>query len=104
MALTCTIGNRTNVFTISRSNFKSIIWEIFSDKFVGETSFTYDLQVKVVGPQLSDDPVNFGTPTPVAVPLPTGRLKYLSPFVLQLPPVPPDKKDTIERFIAAGNS
>src|SRR5262249_46466846 len=59
MTLTCTIGARKNVFTITKDNFKNVIWEIFSDKFIAATSFTYDLQVEVVGPNFTDDPVRF---------------------------------------------
>jgi hypothetical protein len=102
MTLTCTIADRKNVFTITKDNSKNVIWEIFSDKFVAATSFTYDLQVEVVGPNSTDDPVKFGTPSPIVVPLPTGRVKYISPLILPLPPIPPDKIDTINRFIRAG--
>ena len=91
-----------NVLTITKTNFTNVIWEIFSDKFIAATSFTYDLQVEVVGPNFTDDPVKFGTPSPIVVPLPTGRVKYISPLILPLPPIPPDKIDTINRFIRAG--
>jgi hypothetical protein len=102
MTLTCTIGARKNVLTITKTNFTNVIWEIFSDKFIAATSFTYDLQVEVVGPNFTDDPVKFGTPSPIVVPLPTGRVKYISPLILPLPPIPPDKIDTINRFVRGG--
>jgi hypothetical protein len=102
MTLTCTIGDRQNVFTITKDNFKKVIWEIYSDKFIAATSFTYDLQVEVVGPNSTDDPVKFGTPSPIVVPLPAGTVKFISPPILPLPPMPPDKIDTINRFIRGG--
>ena len=102
MTLTCTIGDRKNVLTITKDNFKNVIWEIFSDKFMAATSFTYDLQVEVVGPNSTDDPVRFGTPSPIVAPLPPGRVKFIGALVLPLPPIPPDKIDTIKRYIRAG--
>jgi len=102
MTLTCKIGSRKDTITITSANQKNVLWEIFSDKYINETFFTYDLQVEVVGPNFTDDPVSFGTPTPISVPLPSGRVKYISPFVLPLPPIPVDKKETIERYIRAG--
>jgi hypothetical protein len=99
MTLTCAIGERRDTLNINKSNYKNVIWEIFSDKYLDETSFTYDLQVEVVGPNFTDPPVNFGTPNPVRVDLPTGRLKYISPLKLPLPPIPPDKVDTVNKYI-----
>ena len=99
MTLTCAIGERRDTLNINKSNYKNVIWEIFSDKYLDEASFTYDLQVEVVGPNFTDPPVNWGTPNPVRVDLPTGRLKYISPLKLPLPPIPPDKVDTINNYI-----
>jgi hypothetical protein len=100
MTLTCSIGSRRNIFTIKRGNSKDILWEIFSDKFVDATSFSYDLQIEVVGPNFDDEAIKWGTAAPIDVALPLGRFKYISPCIIPLPAVPPDKKDTIERFIA----
>jgi hypothetical protein len=102
LTLTCTIGGRKNVFTITKDNQKNVLWEIFSDKLTAMTSFTYDLQVEVVGPNFTDDPIKFGTTAPIEVPLPSGRVKYISPLLLPLPPIPPDKVDAINRFVRAG--
>jgi hypothetical protein len=102
MTLTCTIGGRKNVLTITKHNYRNIVWEIFSDKFTSATSFTYDLQVEVVGSDFNDVPVKFGTPAPVEVPLPSGSSKVICPFLLRLPPIPPEKVDTINRFLNEG--
>jgi hypothetical protein len=103
MTLTCAIADRKDTLTITKSNQKNLIWEIFSDKYFNETSFTYDLQVEVVGPNFTDPPVEWGTPTPVKQDFPTGRIKYISPLKLPLPPIPPDKVDLINSYVKAGN-
>ncbi|MGW2288569.1 hypothetical protein [Streptomyces phaeochromogenes] len=100
LTLTCRIGSRTDTLTITRQNQKNALWEIYSDKFVRENSFTYSLQVEVTGPDFTDDPVIWGTAAPVTVPLPSGRLKYLNPFKLALPPVPAAQVATVNRYIA----
>jgi hypothetical protein len=99
VTLTCKIGARTDQFNITKANQKNVIWEIFSDKFVNETSFTYELEVTVVGPNFTDTPVVYRTPQPVKISLPTGRIKYVNPIKLLLPPPPADQKTTIDNFI-----
>jgi hypothetical protein len=101
MTLACMIGGRRDVFTISRENFRNVVWEIFSDKYIEQTCFKYELSVTVAGPCFDDEPIRWGTSAPVEVALPPGRVKYLSRVVLPLPPVPPEKKDEIDRFIHA---
>ena len=76
MTLTCKIGNRTDTFKITKTNYKNVIWEIFSDKYFNETSFTYDLQVEVAGPNFMDEPVRWGTSTSVRVDLAPGGFKW----------------------------
>jgi hypothetical protein len=83
--LTCTIGARTDSFTITKDNQKNIIWEIFSDKYLAATSFQYSLQVTVSGPSFTDPPVQYQTTSPVTVPLPPGRIKYLGTKLIALP-------------------
>ncbi|WP_046867587.1 hypothetical protein [Microvirga massiliensis] len=97
--LTCKFGGRTDTFNITKANQKNVIWEVFSDKYVGETEFSYDLLVSVVGPNFTDEPINWGTPEPIKVPLPTGRLKYINPFKLSIPPIPAEKRDQINDYI-----
>ena len=101
MTLTCNIGNRKDTITITKQNQKNVLWEIFSDKYLQQDSFTYDLQVEVAGPGFTDPPVQWGTTSPVKVSLPSGRVKYISPLKLALPDIPPEKVDTINQYIKA---
>src|SRR4029077_10732940 len=50
VTLTCTLGSRTDTLTFTKDNQKNVIWEIFSDKFVDVTHFTYELPVEVAPP------------------------------------------------------
>lgn len=99
MTLTCAIGKRKDTITISKANYKNVLWEIFSDKYFNQTSFTYDLQIEVVGPNFTDEPVQWGTSTPVQVDLPTGPHKYIKPLKLPLPPIPQDKVEIVNNYI-----
>jgi hypothetical protein len=85
ITLTMTIGNRTDTLTITRANQKNILWEIFSDKYMKETQFTYTVQVEVAGPGFTDLPVQYQSAKPVTVPLAAGRIKYVNPLKLSLP-------------------
>ena len=96
--LTCKLGGRTDTLTVTRQNQKNIIWEIFSDKYLKQNSFQYQVQVEVVGPNFTDDPVQYQS-SPVTVSLPTGRVKYLNPLKVVLPPAPPEKVMTINNYI-----
>lgn len=101
VTLRCTIAGRTDTFTFTAANQKDVIWEIFSDKFFGETSFSYELEVGVSGGGFTDDPVSWKSDAPVTVPLPEGRLKYVNPLKLVLPKIPADQRDTVNGYIAA---
>jgi hypothetical protein len=85
ITLTTTIGRRTDTLTITKANQKNILWEIFSDKYLNETQFTYTVQVEVAGPGFTDAPVQYQTPKPVTVNLPAGRIKYVNPLKIVLP-------------------
>jgi hypothetical protein len=85
ITLAVTIGSRTDTLTITRANQKNILWEIFSDKYMKETQFTYTVQVEVAGPGFTDPPVQYQTAKPVTVALPAGRIKYINPLKLPLP-------------------
>ncbi|MDT0452065.1 hypothetical protein [Streptomyces hesseae] len=99
VTLTCTLGSRTDTLTINQANQNNVLWEIFSDKYKDETSFQYTVNVEVSGPSFTDDPVTWQSDGPVTVPLPTGRLKYVNPYTLKLPSVPPEKKGTVDTYI-----
>jgi hypothetical protein len=99
LTLTCTLGSRTDTLTITRANQKNILWEIFSDKYLNQTSFQYQLQVEVVGPNFTDPPVQYQNPQPTVVALPTGRTKYINPLKLVFPTPSPDQIATINDYI-----
>jgi hypothetical protein len=99
LTLRCKIGSRRDTFNITKANQNNIIWEIFSDKYINETSATWELEVTAVGPEFTDDDIVYKSPAPVPFDLPTGRIKYMASGRLHLPPTPPDKLDAINRYI-----
>ncbi|MGE5202831.1 MAG: hypothetical protein ACM3O6_12295, partial [Acidobacteriota bacterium] len=98
LSVICSIGSRTDTITITKGNQKNAIWEIFSDKYIGQTSFKYQIQAEVVGPNFTDPPVQWQSDT-ITAPLPTGRIKYINPFKLALPAPPDDQVQTINKYI-----
>lgn len=98
LSVICSIGSRTDTITITKGNQKNAIWEIFSDKYIGQTSFQYQIQAEVVGPNFTDPPVQWQSDT-ITAPLPTGRIKYINPFKLALPAPPDDQVQTINKYI-----
>jgi hypothetical protein len=99
LTVTLAIGDRQDTLTITKTNQKNILWELFSDKFFDAEEFTYSVQVEVVGPSFTDNPVSWQHAAPISVAVPKGRIKYLNPFKLVLPPVPPDQKATVDQYI-----
>lgn len=63
------------------------------------TSFTYSIKVEVTGPNFTDNPVVWEHAEPVQVDIPAGRIKYLNPVALSLPPCPPDEVATVNQYI-----
>jgi hypothetical protein len=98
LSVACTVGSRTDTITITKANQKNAIWELFSDKYIGETSFKYQVQVEVAGPSFTDPPVQWQSDT-ITAPLPTGRIKYINPFKLALPAPPAGQVQTINKYI-----
>ena len=99
LVINTTLGSRNDSITIVNTNQKSCIWEIFSDKYVGETSFQYTVQVTVQGPNFTDNPIVYQSPQPITVALPPGRVKYNPLLSLQLPDAPPDQVTAINTYI-----
>ncbi len=99
LVVNTTLGPRNDSITITSVNQKSAIWEIFSDKYVGQTSFQYTVQVTVQGPNFTDNPIVYQSPQPVTVPLSPGRVKYNPLLPLQLPQAPPDQIAAINQYI-----
>ena len=94
-----TLGARQDSITLTNANQKNTIWEIFSDKYVGETSFQYTVQVTVQGPNFTDNPIVYQSAKPITVALPPGRVKYLPLLNLQLPDAPANWVAAINRYI-----
>jgi hypothetical protein len=86
---------------VTKANLTNAIWEVFSDKYVQESEFTYTMTVEVDGPNFTDDPVIYSTPEPVRVPIPQGRIKSFTQLVAPLPSAPADKRDIINAFVKA---
>ena len=80
---------------------KNALWEVFSDKYFDVESFSYTVDVAVSGPDFTDDTITYSTAEPVTVKVPQGRLKYLNPLPIVLPPAPADKADTINGYVKA---
>jgi hypothetical protein len=100
VTITPTIGDRSGPpILVTRDNQKNILWEVFSDKYVDETQFSYTLDVEVTGPNFTDDPIRWSLPGPVIVQVPQGRLKYINPLHVLLPAPPQDKVATINDYI-----
>jgi hypothetical protein len=101
ITLTVTLGSRTDTLTIARANQADVLWEIFSDKYFAETSFSCSAQVEVSGPNFTDNPVTWQDAAPIVVAVPAGRVKYINPCIITLPPVPAAQLETVNQYIAA---
>ena len=99
LVVNTTLGSRKDSITITSTNQKSSIWEIFSDKYTDLTSFQYTVQVTVQGANFTDNPIVYQSAQPITVPLPPGRVKYLPMVSLQLPDPPANWVPAINRYI-----
>ena len=99
ITLNLKIGTYQQSLNISQANHKTAIFEVFSDKHFDETSFSYDVQAVAVGPNLTDEPIMWGTPAPIQVPVNQGRTKYIDHQIVTLPAPPPDKLAAINAYI-----
>jgi hypothetical protein len=86
---------------VTKANLTNAIWEVFSDKYVLESEFTYTMTVEVDGPNFTDDPVIYSTPEPVRVPIPQGHIKAFPQLATPLPSAPADKRDIINAYVKA---
>jgi len=101
LTLTCTIGDRTDTFLITHENQKDIIWEVFSDKFFEEESFTYTVETSVEGPDFTDDTITYSLDAPVTVPVPAGRIKSINGLKVAMPKAPADTSAQVKQFVDA---
>jgi hypothetical protein len=99
ITLNVQIGTYRTSLNISQANHKTALFEVFSDKHFNETSFSYDVQAVAVGPNLTDEPIMWGTPAPIQVPVNQGRIKYIDHQVVTLPAPPADKLAAINAYI-----
>src|SRR5262249_19024141 len=77
MTLACVIGECRHSFTIDAKNWRNVVWELYSDKYFDQTSFTYELSVAVGGVSFFDESIQWRTVNPIKVPLPRGRIKFI---------------------------
>lgn len=101
VTLTCKIGTRTDTFEIDRTIQKNVIWEISSDKYINQTSATYEVEVTVVGTEFTDPPVVYKSAAPTKLEFSPVRLKYVNPAKILLPPAPADQVATVNKYIKA---
>ena len=101
LVINTTLGPRKDSITITNTNQKSAIWEIFSDKYFAQNSFQYTVQVTVQGPNFTDNPIVYQSAAAITVPLPPGRVKYNPLLSLQLPDAPANQVAAINQYILA---
>lgn len=103
VSITPTIGGDTYPPIVATNDkWKNVIWEVWSDKYLDETEFTYTVKCQVNGPGFFDTPVIFSSATPEKVPV-TKTLRMVADVPLAMPPVPSDKLETVNGFIKANN-
>jgi hypothetical protein len=85
--------------SVTSENQKNVVWEVFSDKYVKETEFSYTMTVEVDGPNFTDEPVIYSTAAPVKVPVPAALTKYVRQLNAPLPDAPADKVATVNDYV-----
>jgi hypothetical protein len=101
VTVTATIGGRTDTLVITKATQTNSLWEIYSDKYVDATEFSYSVRVEVTGPNFTDPPVVWTQSAPTVVPVPAGRIKYVNPCIVTIPPAPPGDLATVNAYIQA---
>jgi hypothetical protein len=102
VTITPTIGQDTfPPISVTSESEKNALWEVYSDKYVGASEFSYTMSVEVDGPNFTDEPVLFSTPAPIKVPVPQGRIKYVPILHAPIPPAPADAVKTINDYVNA---
>ncbi|MFH8836788.1 hypothetical protein [Streptomyces sp. NPDC017868] len=97
-----TIGEDTfPPIMVTAATANDAVWEVFSDKYIKETEFSYTVTVEVDGPDFTDEPVVYSSPQPVRIGVPEGRLTVVSQLSTPLPAAPAEMRDTINRYVAA---
>jgi hypothetical protein len=100
VSITPTIGPDTfPLILVTKDNQKNALWELYSDKYVQETEFSYTMTVEVDGPNFTDEPVIYSTAEPIKVKVPQGRIKYVPQQPAPLPAAPADKVAIINDYV-----
>ncbi|MFI6166191.1 hypothetical protein ACIBCN_05325 [Nocardia sp. NPDC051052] len=100
VSITPTIGADTYPpISVHQGNQTDALWEVFTDKYDAESEFSYTMKVVVDGVDFLDETIIYSTATPVKVPLPLGRIKYVPLLDAPLPAAPPDKVATIRDYV-----
>lgn len=103
LTFTATIGGDTYPPIIANSNkWKNVIWEVWSDKYLDETEFSYTIKAQVNGPGFFDPPVVWSSAQPEKVSV-TKTLRMVADISVVLPEVPADKLETVNKYIQANN-
>jgi hypothetical protein len=98
------IGGDTYPPIIANSDkWKNVIWEVWSDKYLDETEFTYTIKAQVNGPGFFDPPVVWSSAQPEKVSV-TKTLRMVTDISVVLPDVPADKLETVNQYIKANNA
>lgn len=104
LTFTPTIGGDTYPPIIANSErWKNVIWEVWSDKYLDATEFSYTIKCQVNGPGFFDQPVVWESTQPEVVKV-TKTLRMVSDISVVLPTMPPEKADTVNGFIKANNT
>jgi hypothetical protein len=100
VTITPTIGPDTYPpITVTKDNHTNAIWEVFSDKYIQESEFSYTMSVEFDGPNFTDEPVIVTSPAPVKVPVAQGIIKYVNPLSALIPDIPSDKLAIVNDYI-----
>ncbi|MGH3378305.1 MAG: hypothetical protein ACRDP6_26640 [Actinoallomurus sp.] len=100
VSITPTIGPDTfPPISVTRDNQKNALWEVYSDKYVQASEFTYTMTVEVDGPNFTDEPVVYATAAPIKVAVPQGHIKYVPQLHTPLPSAPADKLAVINDYV-----
>jgi hypothetical protein len=74
------------------------------DKYDDLAVLHYEMRVTVNGPNFDDPPIAWAHTSPVAVELPSGRVKYVVGLVINLPDTPADQIATVRSYLQAFRS
>lgn len=97
--LTIKIGDRVEKHHPMEEDRSRIVWDLVSNKYANETTFSYELHLTIEGPDFADDTIHWGTRVPATVDLPPGPLKDLGSVRLSLPNPRADQAAMINRYI-----